>query len=85
MGPLNEYLGVAVAVNLDPDIETIVAWTSIHTGAGILGVHHSIPYITSLVTAVGIMRSTTNLQEMECTAEQRLYLQFKRLSHIGIF
>ena len=58
MGPFNEYLGVAVAVNFDPDIETIVAWTSIQTGAGMFGVHHSIPYITSLVTAVGIMRPT---------------------------
>ena len=56
-----EYLGVVVAVNLDPDIETIVVWTPIHTEARILGVHDSICQVTSLITATGIMRPTTNI------------------------
>ena len=55
-----EYLGIDVIVNLDPDIEAPVAWTPIHTGAGILTIHCSIPYIASLVTAICIMKPTTN-------------------------
>ena len=55
-----EYLGVVVTVHLHIHIEAIVAWTSIHTGARILTIHCSIPYIASLVTAICIMGPTTN-------------------------
>ena len=56
-----EYLGVVAAVNLHIHQETTIAWTSIHTGAGILVVHDSIGHITSLITATGIMGPTTNI------------------------